>query len=315
MTAALDTRVQNALASLRQPGTGCHGSLLGCSNTLVRAGLTPAEAEAAIRAHIPAGARRVPDKEIRTAIEKAQRDCTTRQRGAMTYRWQNPRPVAKPFDAAAFIAARLAEAEGIGEADIWNASPVLLNWPPEQDAVELLARLFDPGDVLYIGDQYGTHVKPVADWLSDLRAGKPIPPHVIPNPMTGLAAFNTEDKLSFRCDASVKSFRFAVAEFDNLSREDQLHFWWSVNLPVCALIDSGNKSFHAWIRIDGVSTTDGWTAQVEDQLFGHYLIPLGCDAACRNEARLSRLPGHFRAEKKRFQRILYLCPEGRRIHI
>ena len=55
-------------------------------------------------------------------------------------------------------------------------------------------------------------------------------------------------------------------------------------------------------------------ALVEGRLFGQYLIPLGCDAACRNEARLSRMPGHFRTEKGRWQKILYLAPEGRAIH-
>lgn len=57
-----------------------------------------------------------------------------------------------------------------------------------------------------------------------------------------------------------------------------------------------------------------WGELVEARLFGRYLIPLGCDAACRNEARLSRLPGHFRADKGQWQRLLYLSPEGRAIH-
>ena len=314
MTAARDTsRIQTALASLRQPGTGYHGSLLGCSNTLIAVGLSPTEAESAIRAHTPADGRRVLDKEIHIAVEKAVRDCGGFKNGRGSYPIFVRRPPTKTFDASAFMAARLSEAEGIGEADIWERSPVLINWPPEQDAVELLARLYDPSDVLFIGDQYSTHVKPVAGWLTDLQAGQSIPPHIIPNPMTGLEALNKNGELSFRCDASVKSFRFAVGEFDVLSREDQLRFWWAVNLPICALIDSGNKSFHAWIKIDGISTTDQWDAQVEEQLFRHYLIPLGCDEQCRTESRLSRLPGHFRTEKKRWQRILYLCPEGRRI--
>jgi hypothetical protein len=39
------------------------------------------------------------------------------------------------------------------------------------------------------------------------------------------------------------------------------------------------------------------------------LCPLGCDPACRNESRLSRLPGHFRREKNAWQRLLYLNPD------
>lgn len=86
----------------------------------------------------------------------------------------------------------------------------------------------------------------------------------------------------------------AVAEFDNLNRHDQLAFWASIPLPVTALIDSGGKSIHALISIQGVSSCSEWKKRVEDGLYARYLVPLGVDPACRNEARLSRLPGHYR---------------------
>jgi len=311
MTAA--AHIQTALANIRPRGTGCHSSLLSCANSLTRAGLKPGETFTAIRARAPTDT--VHDTEIHDAVAKAVRDCAGYKATRGSYQSPVRHPVAKAFDAAAFMAARLAEAEVIGEADIWEASPIRIDWAPKQDAIELVTRLWDPGDMLFIGGMYDAQVKPAADWLSDLREGKPIPPHIIPNPMTGMEALNKAGKLSFRCDASVKSFRFAVAEFDNLSCEDQLRFWWSVNLPICALIDSGNKSLHALIKIDGIFSAAEWTEQVENQLFGQYLTPLGCDANCRNEARLSRMPGYFRVEKQRWQRILYLCPEGRRIKI
>ncbi len=307
-------RFQRAVQSIPRPGgNGYHPRLLGLANLGVRAGITPTELAATIRTHTPQGGRRVPDREIHQAIEKAQRDCPTHQRGAMAYRWHNPRPVAKTFDASAFMAARLAEAEWIGETDIWEASPVCIDWPPEQDAVELLTRIYNPNDVLFVGNQYGAEIKPVADWLAYFKTGHSIPPHIIPNPLTGQKAQTKDGKLSVRADACVKSFRFAVAEFDGFPREDQLRFWWAVNLPICALIDSGGKSLHAWIRIDDVETGEGWSNLVENQLFGRYLISLGCDSACRNEARLSRMPGHFRTEKGRWQRLLYLAPEGRAV--
>lgn len=212
------------------------------------------------------------------------------------------------------MAERLAEGAGREEMDIWEASPVRIATPPDQDAILLLESLYAPSDVLFMGDRYGRTVKTVAQWLAEFRAGRPIPPHMIPNPLTGQAAPTKDGRPSFRADACVKAFRFAVAEFDGMSREDQWRFWWAVNLPVCTLIDSGGKSLHAWIRIDGVETTEQWTDLVERKLFGRWLIPLGCDAACRNEARLSRLPGHFRAENGRWQRLLYLAPEGKAIH-
>ena len=133
-------------------------------------------------------------------------------------------------------------------------------------------------------------------------------------PLSGEVGRTKNDRPSLRADSCVRSFRFAIAEFDGMSREDQLRFWWAVRLPVCALIDSGGKSLHAWLRIDGVSNSTQWDEIVEARLFAEKLIPLGCDGACRNESRLSRLPGHFRSEKHRWQRLLYLCPDGRAIH-
>lgn len=315
-------RFQDALRSLPRPGgNGYHPRLLGVANSGARTGLQPADVVAAIRTHTPPGDRRVPDREIADAVQKAYRDLPAirrpwagTRRHAISFRCPAPRPEPHLFDAAAFMAARLAEADGIGEVDVWEASPIRVDWPPEQDTVELLARLYAPDDILFIGDRYDVQVKPVADWLADFRAGQSIPPHVIPNPLTGVAALTKDGRPSFRADACVKSFRFAVAEFDGLSREDQLRFWWAVNLPLCVLIDSGNKSLHAWIRIDGIQAAEQWTRLVEEQLYGRYLVPLGCDAACRNEARLSRMPGHFRTENKRWQRILFLAPEGRRVN-
>ena len=308
-------RFAAALSALPCPGgNGYHPRLLGAANIGIRAGIPPAEVAAALRAHTPAGGRRVPDREIADAVSKAAlgRSGPPQRRGAP--RWRIPQPTVRPFDAVGFMAARLAEGAVHGEADIWEASPVRLGTTCEQDTLLLLEALYTPGDVLFIGDRYERTVKTVAEWLADFRSGRPIPPHITPNPLTGETATTKDGRPSFRADACVKTFRFAVAEFDGMSLEDQLRFWWAVNLPVCALIDSGGKSLHAWIRIDGVETAEQWTDLVEGRLFGRWLVPLGCDAACRNEARLSRLPGHFRAEKWRWQRLLYLAPEGKAIH-
>ena len=307
-----------ALSSLPRPGgNGYHPRLLGVANIGIRSGIPPLAVATALREHTPPGSRRVPDREIVDAVNKAMSGLTVPGRRAGLPRCRPPqpaRPAPMAFDVAAFLAARLAEGDGIEETDIWEASPVRIDTTMGQDAGFLLETLYAPGDVLFIGDRDGRTVKTVAEWLADFRAGHPIPPHIIPNPVTGVSALTKAGRPSFRADACVKAFRFAVAEFDGMSREDQLRFWWAVNLPVSALIDSGGKSLHAWIRIDRVDTADQWADLVEGRLFGTYLIPLGCDAACRNEARLSRLPGHFRTEKGHWQRILYLAPEGRAIH-
>ncbi len=309
---ALQRRFQDALRSLPQPGgNGYHTSILGVANLGAMAGVSADELKALIRQYTPPGGRRVPDQEIQDAVMKAVSECGR----CVNIKSWSPRTSTQDrnVDAEGFMSTCLANAEGIGEGDIHEASPVKIEWPPENDAQELLSWLYYPRDILFIGDRFGTQVKYAYEWLADFKAGHTIPPHIIPNPLSGAFAMTKDGRPSKRADACVKSFRFAVAEFDHLSREDQLRFWWSVNLPVCALIDSGGKSLHAWIKITGVNSTDTWTCLVEEKLFRLYLVPLGCDSACRNEARLSRMPGHFRSERGRFQRVLYLSPEGRRI--
>jgi hypothetical protein len=58
----------------RAPGEGCHHSLLGAANYGIMAGIPPGEIFSDIRASIPAGTRKVHDKEIEEAIQKAARD-------------------------------------------------------------------------------------------------------------------------------------------------------------------------------------------------------------------------------------------------
>lgn len=103
-----------------------------------------------------------------------------------------------------------------------------------------------------------------------------------------------------------------MAEFDNLSREDQIKFWSACKLPIRALIDSGNKSIHALIDIQklaNVQTLTDWSAHIKGRLYSQILVPMGVDAACSNPSRLSRLPGHYREEKKSFQKLLWLSPK------
>jgi hypothetical protein len=107
-----------------------------------------------------------------------------------------------------------------------------------------------------------------------------------------------------------------VVEFDQLDRGLQIAFWSAARLPIVALIDSGGKSVHAWIAVQElgveVATAEQWDAQIRRRLYG-LLTPMGADPACANPSRLSRLPGHYRAEKKTWQRVLWLSATGRPI--
>jgi hypothetical protein len=177
----------------------------------------------------------------------------------------------------------------------------------------LIKHLYQPEDFLLIGDKYATEPKTARDWVEHIeQRGTAGLPFIIPNRLTGQEHETSNGSRSRRCDAAVKEFRFVLAEFDNMSRSDQLLFWsgWISDpntLPVACLIDSGNKSIHAWVEVNR-SDRQSWDREVKGDLFETFLISLGVDGATKNPSRMSRLPGHEREKTGQLQRLLWLGP-------
>ncbi|HPT27329.1 MAG TPA: hypothetical protein PLZ95_12985 [Bryobacteraceae bacterium] len=284
---------------------------MSCASRAASAGISPIEAESAIAQAMTRPPS--PSTEVGTAIRKAYAEFGWGRIAANF----NPRSVAGikpktlPMTAQAFVR----KGDGADESAWWETSPVRIDGEPgPNDALALIDALYPRDANLFCGERYGTTVRAAGEWRDRFARGEPLPPHIIPNPLCGREVPNPKDdgKPSARCDEAVVGFRYATAEFDGMDKADQLAFWWGfASAPIVALIDSGGKSIHAWLRVD-CSDRATWEREVEGTLFGKVLIPLGCDPQCRNEARLSRLPGHFRREKNAWQRLLYLNPEGGR---
>lgn len=294
-------RYRDALHLPPSGGGGCHAALLGAANLGVRAGLSDEQIAADLAANVH-GKRKITAKEIAEAVAKARNSKYTFTRIA------TPRPA---VNGQKLLDEILARREGFTEGDLWEASPVRINWKPEEDAARIIRLMYNAEDYLFIGDRFDTgaeNVRRVADWLNLFESKRRPGPHIIPNPMSGKLSPTKDGKPSYRADSCVAQFRFVVVEFDNKPLDWQLRFWAGVKLPIAALIDSGGKSIHAWIRIDAANATD-WTERVEIKLFD-ILRRFGVDGTSKNESRLSRMPGHFRGEKKRWQRVLYLNPAG-----
>jgi hypothetical protein len=300
-------KYQVALNNIPAPGGGCHGALLGVANYGVMAGLEQQQIAADIRKHIPAGARMIPDQEIWDAVDKAWNDL----KDGMEYDRKPITPVCT-LDADRLMQQLLQDGQNVTSETFLDISPVKIPLSSEADiqnhAGLVLDHLYDDGEWLYIGDQMGHTVRTVADWKTHLGQG-PLGPHIIPNPLSGKQAKTKTGKDSYRADSCVTRFRFAVVEFDSMPLDDQYRFWGAIDLPVAALIFSGSKSIHGWIKVDCHDVSE-WNQVVENTLFAQFLKPLGVDASCRNEARLSRLPGFYRQDKAQWQVLLYLSPEG-----
>ena len=117
------------------------------------------------------------------------------------------------------------------------------------------------------------------------------------NPEAGAwIRFNPLDGKGVR-NADVAEFRYALVESDSLPVEMQHAIMLQLELPIAALVDSGNKSLHAIVRIDA-RDYDEYRKRV-DRLYGvcrkNGLEP---DTQNKNPSRLSRMPGVRRGARK-----------------
>jgi hypothetical protein len=312
---ALD-RYNDNLRNARPPGTGAHGWILSTANLGTISGLAGEQIFSDIRRSIPTGTRRISDGEILAAINKALGD----HRGGTC----TPRLRTKPVvnDGAVALQRIIEQGKITTEVDLWEASPIRLWDDPQGDPALLIKTLFGPDDLIWIGDRHqagimGDTIRTASALITYFRNGGKAGPHIVVNPLTGTPApTKAGDGETLRGDGNVASYRYCLAEFDTLSREDQIKFWSAAKLPIVALIDSGGKSIHAWLavkKLAPVDTLEQWQSEIKNHLYARLLAPLAVDQACSNPARLSRLPGHYRAEKAAWQRLLWLSPEGRTV--
>ncbi len=107
------------------------------------------------------------------------------------------------------------------------------------------------------------------------------------NPMTKGGAKNED----------VTAFRHVLVEFDRdetgklIPKEEQYHAVVASGMPVAALIDSGNKSLHAWIRVDAPDEKE-YKRRVE--IIWEWFSGINLDKQNRNPSRLSRCPDGWR---------------------
>ena len=100
-------------------------------------------------------------------------------------------------------------------------------------------------------------------------------------------------------DEHVTAYRHCLVEFDEGDLSDQYEKITSTNLPITAIIYSGGKSVHAWVRVDARDRK-----QYDERVAKVYEEFPGLDAGNKNPGRLSRLPGVLRDGKR--QRLLKL---------
>lgn len=204
------------------------------------------------------------------------------------------------------------EDEYIKEPSIWN---------PIDEIIQYLEAVFDKSDIIgvsmqsmlrkdgkYSPSSAGVYTKTAGEYIDRLRKYQKTCEDVKDvigyamgdyNPAAGAwIRFNPLDGYGIKND-NVTEYRYALVESDNMSTGKQKAIIESLELPVAALVHSGNKSIHAIVHIDA-SSYEEYRRRVDYLYKVCKKNGLMVDGADRNPSRLSRLPGLLRDGKKQF---------------
>ena len=123
------------------------------------------------------------------------------------------------------------------------------------------------------------------------------------NSQAGILFCVNPTKYGERRSDSVTSFRNALVEYDDISKDEQIERLLDSGLPILSMTDSGNKSVHAIVQVNASNVKD-YKRKVSD-LYKALDTKYGssCDQANKNPSRMTRLAGATRGEA--VQRLLY----------
>jgi len=185
-----------------------------------------------------------------------------------------------------------------GEPDLFDASPIRLPNDSRKDPEVVFESLYSPNEKLNIVTQYreqkerngkqkaipfgfGT-TRTRNEWIDSFRSDS------IPQSQAGAWFRINPTNGNGITDEHVSFFRFVLMESDLIPPEIQISLFAKFPIPICAIVKSGGKSIHAWIRI--AATNAGEYREKVSMLFS-LLSPFGFDSSNKNPSRLSRLPG------------------------
>ena len=100
-------------------------------------------------------------------------------------------------------------------------------------------------------------------------------------------------------DSNVTDFRYTLVESDTQDINVQYSLMMELQLPIVALVHSGNKSIHAICRVDASSRKE-YKERVHKLLEICKKNGLNVDVSAKNASRLSRMPGFWRGNKPQY---------------
>lgn len=109
-------------------------------------------------------------------------------------------------------------------------------------------------------------------------------------------------------DADITAWKFMLLESDDVPCETMIALFQNLKLPLAAILKTGGKSVHAWVRLESESE-DAYMTSVKRLM--ELLGPFGVDKSNKNPSRLSRLPSAQRkiqAHGDGLQSLLWINP-------
>lgn len=302
MTTYIPAATAHKLAGTFPKGTR-HQAKIDIAIPLIGNGLPPSAVAATLREKFPEAAQKEIDDVVQWAVDK---NPSPSGHGTANYSrptFTRPAPAAKPVTRSPGEQCRwfMGEVETTPET-MRDASPIAFSGNPAQELQTFLETLYGPDEKLNIVCKFferdgkatphgGGKTMSRLEWVEYVakngvpqsRAGA----WIRPNPCN--AGTGKDGAIT---DADVTAHRFVLVESDAVPVETQLALYARLNLPIAAVILSGGKSAHAWIRVDAPDA-DAYDTTAK-RLF-ELLAPYGVDKANKNPSRLSRLPGSIRS--------------------
>lgn len=186
-------------------------------------------------------------------------------------------------------------------------------WQGWRDLVKYLETLFSSEEVVgYVVDSWekdgrwipqgkGPHTETAGDIVARLNKYNGDLPSAIGFNNTDAGAwirFNPLDGEGVRND-NVAEFRYALVESDEMSPSRQMAIMRSLELPIAAMVHSGNKSIHAIVHVDAPNYEE-YRKRVDFLYQTCRDNGLKLDTQNKNPSRLSRMPGVMRNGKKQW---------------
>jgi hypothetical protein len=209
-------------------------------------------------------------------------------------------------------------------AELWRVSPIKPSLDWRNNSSLLLETLYEKGEFVNLVWKFfldegkacptgGGATLPRDNWVCRFnRQGSPRSAAgcwIRPNPVL---CTHGSGGGGAHMDCDVAAFRFLLLESDDLPIGMQLSLWSALALPCAAIIDSGGRSVHAWLRVDCKNEQE---YRATASRFYQLLSPFRPCPANKNPSRLARLPGVKReigGSGAAEQRLFYLNPAPRK---